>query len=361
MKSSIVGTASQRLPSSRRLRIIQLVCTDAFAGVERYVCLLANGLASLGCAVAVVGGNQERMRQELSGAVESLYPASNVLTAAVRLASLRSVDVVHAHMTAAELPASLLRSLSVNKLVVTRHIAAERGKTRAGHIAAMFIRRHIDSEIAVSNYVAQFCSESAVVITPGVPNQDPELLTIRQQRVIVVQRLEPEKHTQLALRAWASSYLGNEGWVLDILGTGSEEHALQVLAQQLGISSSVQFHGMRSDIPYWMQQASLLIATAPLEPFGLSVVEAMASALPVIASAGGGHLETVGLHDHAALYPPGDHLAASQLLRDLAHDPEVRRRYGEDLQRIQRRYFNDQYHAAIVKNHYETVLGLPNQ
>lgn len=361
MKSSIVGIASQRLPSSRHLRIIQLVCTDAFAGVERYVCLLANGLASSGCSVVVVGGNQERMRQELSGAVESLYPARNVLTAAVRLASLRSVDIVHAHMTAAELPASLLRPFSVNKLVVTRHIAAERGKTRLGHIAAMFIRRHIDSEIAVSNYVAQFCSESAIVMTPGVPNQDPEPLTVRQKRVLVVQRLEPEKHTQIALRAWASSQLGNEGWVLDILGTGSEEQALLILAQQLGISSSVQFHGMRSDIPSWMQQASLLMATSPLDSFGLSVVEAMASALPVIASASGGHVETVGLHDHAALYPPDDHLTAAQLLRDLAHDSEKRRRYGQDLQRIQRQHFNDECHAANVKKHYEQLLGLSHQ
>ncbi len=50
--------------------------------------------------------------------------------------------------------------------------------------------------------------------------------------------------------------------------------------------------------------ASILLAPAPREPFGLSVVEAMAHGLPVVAAGGGAHLETVG--DDGLLFPRGD-------------------------------------------------------
>jgi len=352
----IFGPAYKRLMPPRPLRVTHVVCTDAFAGVERYVCLLASGLASLGCSVTVIGGNSERMQQELSNDVRAFYPADNVLTACWQLGSLRSADIVHAHMTAAELASALFRPLSRNKLVVTRHIAAERGKTQAGHYAAALIRKQIDSEIAVTNFVAKFCSETAVVISPGVSNQSETPESLRQRRVLVAQRLEPEKDTSVALRAWAASGLGNEDWTLDIAGSGSEEFRLRTLADELSISQSVYFHGMRSDIQEFMQTSSLLLATSPSDSFGLSVVEAMASGLPVVASAGGGHLETVGLHHHAALYPPGDHLAAASLLRELAGDAGRRQRYGAELRMIQMRYFNSDEHTVNILNHYNRLL-----
>jgi len=356
MNSLLTSTRYTHQPTPRPLHVVQVVCTDAFAGVERYVCLLANGLASLGFTVTVIGGNPERMQQELGHGVKSFHPANNILSAFLRLSTLRSVDIVHAHMTAAEFASVLSRCVSRNKLVVTRHFAAERGKTRAGHYASMLINTQIDGEIAVSHFVAQFCREDATVISPGVCNQSPTSESLRQHRVLVAQRLEPEKDTSTALRAWATSGLGHEGWNLDIAGSGSEAALLRSLTLELGISDSVQFHGFRSNISYWMGISSLLLATAPSEPFGLSVVEAMASGLPVVASAAGGHLETVGLHDQAALFPPGDHLAAASLLRDLANDADQRHQYGEALRLIQMHCFNDNDHTAKIRDHYFRLL-----
>ena len=52
----------------RGLHVVHVVVTDAFAGVERYVCQVANGLAARGHRVEVVGGEPARMAAELDPA-----------------------------------------------------------------------------------------------------------------------------------------------------------------------------------------------------------------------------------------------------------------------------------------------------
>ena len=51
--------------SGRNLSVVQVVRSDAFAGVERYLCQVANGLDSRGHHLTVIGGDPDRMRAEL--------------------------------------------------------------------------------------------------------------------------------------------------------------------------------------------------------------------------------------------------------------------------------------------------------
>ena len=60
----------------RPLSVVQVVRSNAFAGVERYMCQVSNGLASRGHHLTVIGGDPARMHAELSGRIEYL-PADN--------------------------------------------------------------------------------------------------------------------------------------------------------------------------------------------------------------------------------------------------------------------------------------------
>ena len=83
-----------------------MVLTDNFAGVERYVCQVANGLTDRGHRVDVVGGDPVRMRAELDRRV-SHRPATHLVAGTRALLAERGTDLVHVHMTAAEaLPSS---------------------------------------------------------------------------------------------------------------------------------------------------------------------------------------------------------------------------------------------------------------
>ena len=333
------------------LSVVQVVRSDAFAGVERYMCQVANGLAARGHQLTVIGGDAGRMRSELSDQIEH-REATTVLQTARALAAQRHADVVHVHMTAAEGAAWLARPFQRAPIVATRHFPAERGRGRVAQSLARLAARPIARDIAISRFVADGVSGPTVLLRNAVPDQaqaDLELPT-----VLMLQRLTEEKSPELGIRIWADSGLGAAGWRLVVAGTGDRRRAMTELTDTLGLADSVEFVGQRSDTDRLLSQSSVVLATAPEEPFGLSVVEAMAHGVPVVAAEGGGHVETMGRD--GMLFPPGDARAASRALVRLAADRDLRRRVGERLRERQRRMFSLRQHLDGLERLYGEVI-----
>jgi glycosyltransferase involved in cell wall biosynthesis len=346
---------------NRRLRVAQIVCSTDFAGVERYVANLSTGLGAAGCDVIVLGGEAGRMSRELSGAETQWWPARTMGEAAVRLARLGRLDIVHTHMTEAETAAASVRVMTRGRFVTTRHFAARRGAHLSGRLAGVGIRRLVDVQLAISDYVAARVDGPSVVLHPGVPSEasassiNPSI--DRAPVVLVAQRLEAEKKTDVALYAWRRSGLARQGWELHLAGGGAQEQSLRSLAKELEIDDSCRFLGPRDDLSERYHRASLFFAPTPDEGLGLAVVEAMAAGLPVVASGAGGHLETVGACPEAALFAPGDIDGAALLLRSLGADERRRLAYGEELQAIQREYFDASTQARRMASMYEALVG----
>ena len=154
---------------------------------------------------------------------------------------------------------------------------------------------------------------------------------------------------------WEASGLAARDWRLQLAGDGAERDALVRLAEALQISESVDFLGARSDVAALMAQASIFLATRPDEPFGLSVVEAMAAGLPVVAARGGGHDETVGRCADAVMFDGADPLAAGALLGELALDESRRVAYGEQLRDGQRSRFTLERQASMMIEQYRLL------
>ncbi len=336
----------------RPLRIAHVVVTDAFAGVERYVCQVAGELAARGHRVVTVGGDQRRMRAELPDAVTS-RPADGLLAAAWALATDHGVDIVHAHMTAAEGAAWLSRPLHRSRIVATRHFAQDRGSSRLARSLAAVTSRSIVRDIAISQFVADSISGPALVIPNGVPVRPQAPL--EAPTIVMLQRLEAEKAPELGLAAFAESGLGGEGWRLEIAGTGALQPALERRAEELGVAASTVFSGQVADTDRLLAGASVFLAPGHLDGFGLSVVEAMAHGLPVVAAAGGGHRETVG--EDGLLFPPGDAPAAGAALARLGGDPGLRHTVGAALRRRQQSRYSLPRHVDRLEEVYREVAG----
>lgn len=339
-------------------RVAHVVCTDNFAGVERYITYVAPELARRGVNVVVVGGDPVRMVDALAPAGVEYLPATTTLQAARQLLGCRPLDLVHSHMTAAEVVALTTMPLTGAPLVTTRHFAARRGRSAGGRVAAVAVARAVTVEIAISRFVADAIGRPSVVLPSGVPRRRrPSSAAPRRPVVLMAQRLESEKDSAVGLRAWAASGLAAAGWRLVIAGAGTLAGELRDLAGRLGTGASVDFVGPQADLDPLFDSAGLFLATAPREPFGLSVVEAMASALPVVASASGAHLETVGACSTRWLFPAGDHEACARALRALALAPDTRQAYGEALQAFQRQHFDLDDHADRLVELYLSVAG----
>lgn len=330
------------------LRITHAVRSDGFAGVERYIADVANALADRGHDVSVIGGGSAFMGRALSPQVR-FVPASTTAAVARALWASEQQDVVHAHMTAAELAVAPLKGVRFERLVSTRHFAAVRGSSVASRVAGRWVARRVDLQIAISQYVADRIDDASEVVHNGVPSSTHPRGR-RDRTVVMLQRLEAEKDTGTGIRAWAASGLAASGWSLRVFGTGADQDALRTLAHELGVDSGVTFEGFTDQARTVLARAGMVLATAPAEPFGLSVVEAMAEGAPVIAADGGAHRETLG--PGAALFEPGDVGAAADLLRSWAADETRRDEYGESLRERHREHFTVQAHVDRLEALY---------
>ena len=339
------------------MRIIHLIRSDGWAGVERHVASLSVEQARQGHQVHMIGGDPSIVPAWLALESVQFSPVRTLWQAVVALQRSPRPQILHVHMTAAELAGAMSVHMRPVPVVATRHFAEPRGSRPLSRPLVGLAERRIAVQISVSRYVADHIDGESTVILSGVEASDPgPPAGARDHVVLVVQRLQPEKNTNLALEAFAASGLASLGWRMDVAGDGPLRPTLERLATELGIESAVHFLGRRTDVPQLMSSAGLLVAPGDNEAFGISAVEAMAAGLPVVAAAAGGQLETVGRVPDAALFPPGDAVRAAALLRSLAQDVDARDTYGQALQATQQRDLTLTAQARATERVYERVL-----
>jgi glycosyltransferase involved in cell wall biosynthesis len=308
-------------------------------------------MAQRGHAITVIGGAPDRMTAELDPGIHR-RAAGGLVPGTAALAGQRGADVVHVHMTAAEVAAWLARPFERAPIVATRHFARDRGSSTAARTVARITSRAIAVDIAISRFVADSISGPSRLIYHGV--SDRPAAPLESSTVVMVQRLDTEKATDVGIRAWAASGLGASGWRLAVAGEGALRPELEALADDLGVTASVDFLGAVDDTDGLLAGAAAFLAPAPAEPFGLAVVEAMAHGVPVVVAAGGAHLETAG--NDGLSFPPGDALAAATHLRALADDMGMRRRTGERLRQRQQERFSLASHLDELEALYRSVV-----
>jgi glycosyltransferase involved in cell wall biosynthesis len=140
-----------------------------------------------------------------------------------------------------------------------------------------------------------------------------------------------------------------------VAGSGELDGSLRRLADQLHVTDSVDFVGLVTDTDRLLDESAVLLAPATAEPFGLSVVEAMAHGVPVVAAEGGAHVETVG--EEGMLFASGDADAAARALVALSEDPDLRSRVGGQLRDRQQARFSLPHHVEALEGLYRQVIA----
>ena len=115
-----------------------------------------------------------------------------------------------------------------------------------------------------------------------------------------------------------------------IVGSGDSEYEQQVRAQtqRLKLSDRVHFVGFQSVVWPWLAAMDLYVHPALMEGFGIAVLEAMAMARPVVATAVGGVPEIVINGETGLLVPSGDPDALAAAVITLLTEPEQRAKLG---------------------------------
>jgi glycosyltransferase involved in cell wall biosynthesis len=139
----------------------------------------------------------------------------------------------------------------------------------------------------------------------------------RAGRIVFVGRLRRPKRVDLALEALRQVRTAVPEATLDVVGDGPLRGELEALAGRLGLRDHVRFLGARNDLPQLLRDAQCLVLASDYEGCPLSVLEAMAAGVPVVATSVGGIPELVVEGETGILAPPGDAEALAAALRDV--------------------------------------------
>lgn len=147
-----------------------------------------------------------------------------------------------------------------------------------------------------------------------------------------LKRGEQHKDLLTSLRVTAELIKTYEDVRLMVVGNGVRREFFQDQAAQLGIAGHVQFCGRLSgdDLLAAYHEADVLITPSRNEAFGMVLIEAMASGLPVVASQVGGIPEVVTDGETGFLAEPGDVAGFARTISELFDDPALWQRLSEN-------------------------------
>jgi glycosyltransferase involved in cell wall biosynthesis len=228
--------------------------------------------------------------------------------------------------------------------------------------------------VAVSREVALWLKHfqavtNCLVIPNGIPISDYQHPSVSRQAwrkehgfsdadvlFVCVARLEEQKNHTTLLKAFAHSFQPSGPGHLVLAGDGTCRQNLELQVRELRLEHKIHFLGRRSDIPELLGASDVFVLPSQNEGNPLSLMEAMAAGLPVVATAVGGVPELLEDHKSGFLVAPGDWEAMGGAMLRLLENIEMRRTMGAFAAQRAVESFSAQHMAKGYMELYERSL-----
>lgn len=237
-------------------------------------------------------------------------------------------DIIHAHgvLWAGVAAREVGRQLGIPYIVTEHSSLFTRGLIKAWQeplIRAAF--RDAKDVWAVSDALADrlspYINNKEVKVIPNMVDVDyfilpPNPRVLKPFRFLTIAFLYPHKGIDILLHAFSQSFSNDDDVILEIGGDGPQRSKLEKLTNHLGIKHKVKFLGAlsRDAVRQALWRANAFVLPSYTETFGVVLIEAMATGLPVVATRCGGPEEIV-TPKVGFLVDPGDVKALAQALK----------------------------------------------
>jgi glycosyltransferase involved in cell wall biosynthesis len=328
------------------------------------VVVAAHGEGPLRAAALEAGARWEPLRHVR----RALGPRDALgLVELVRLIRRERPAIVHAHSSKAGVLARVAAALCRTPCrVFTAHgwaFKADTGLRAKAYLLADRLVAPLTSAVVCPSRTertaglgARTCrAERTVVIPYGIDAGGYSVRGHEQRkpRVVSIGRLRAPKDFETLLRALA--LLADLDFEALIVGDGPDGERLAPLVGELGLGGTVQLCGERHDVPELLASSDCFVLSSLSECLPMSILEAMAAGLPVVASDVGGVAEEVEDGTTGLLAPARDAERLAAALRPVLTDAALRARMGAaGRQRCLEDFSLERYRAA----HVELYRGL---
>lgn len=292
------------------MKILQVIPYFCFGGAETMCENLCYALIGQGHDVTVVSLYGEKTpisrRMEEAG-VKIRYLDKKLGLDLSMVPKLRRImkeekpDVVHTHLDVIKYAVAAARLAGVPGCVHTVHNVAEKeaeGKAQK-IINGFYFRRGWSVPVALSPEVqASIVSfyglekERVPVAYNGVDlsrcQPKESYSTGECFHILHIGRFNEQKNHGMLLRVFQKLALENPNLRLDLIGDGELRQEMEALAEALGIKEKVSFLGAQSNVSPYLHDADLFLLPSRYEGMPMTLIEAMGTGLPIVATVVGG-------------------------------------------------------------------------
>lgn len=331
------------------MKVLQIIPMFKLAGAETMCENLCKALRNQGCDVVAVSLYTEHTpitdRLENAG-IKVVYLGKkkgfdfSTFVKLYQLMKKERPEVVHTHIYAARYALPVAAFCGIPKKIHTVHNIAQQEQAKAGKIVNKFMFKHCGViPVALSEEVKktveevyELPSEQIPVIFNGVDLSNckvKEDYTKKSEfKIVHIGRFMDVKNHAMILKTFAMFSKRHADAKLQLIGDGELRKDMVQLAQELGVENFVEFVGLQSNVYPWLHDADIFVLPSKFEGMPMTLIEAMGTGLPIIASAVGGVPDMLTDGESAILIKPeSEQLLAS--LEMLYYDESIRRVLGQ--------------------------------
>jgi phosphatidylinositol alpha-mannosyltransferase len=311
------------------------------------------------------------VRVPFNGSIAPIAPWPSSAGRVARALGRFRPDVVHAHEPLVPGTGMFASRTSAAPVVATFHAYADRAY--AFSLMAPLLHRvwrRLSARIAVSEAAATFVAsrfpgDTIRVIPNGV---DTELFARAEparlpegRRVLFVNRLEPRKGFAVMVEAFRELAPTHPDLLLVVAGDGPERGAIDRLPSEVRQRVVMLGNVPHDRLPSLHAASDVFCAPATgRESFGIVLVEALSSGLPVVASDIPGYREVVRDEVNGLLTPPRDSAAVADAIALLLKDADLSKRLSDAGRQASRRYSWDTV-LKEIQAVYRQVIADPSE
>jgi glycosyltransferase involved in cell wall biosynthesis len=183
---------------------------------------------------------------------------------------------------------------------------------------------------------ANFKKDRIVVIPNGVDleiiNNSKPIRLFGEPKILYVGRLVKLKRVNVLLRAFAEVVKQFPDASLYIVGDGPLRNTLEQMAQKLKIRNNVMFQGFipTMTVYRYYKSADILVLPSYVENFSITLLEGMASKIPIIASDAEGNLEIISNGKNGLIFPRDDYQILSEKMKLLISNRDIAQKLADN-------------------------------